>query len=71
MKKTYISPITMLTDQQLSVNLLDQSEPHVNGDGNVEIPGGGQGGDADDGCVKEFNEIELESETNPFENGLW
>jgi len=54
----------------LTNNLLNNSNPHINEDDNVVFPGGeGEGGDADDGCVKEINE--LETELNPFENGLW
>lgn len=68
MKKTYISPITILQTQRLTMSILDKSNPHVNDEGNVVFPGGeGEGGDADDGCVKELNEIE----TDPFKDGLW
>jgi hypothetical protein len=50
------------------MSILDNSNPHVNDEGNVVFPGGeGEGGDADDGCVKELNEIE----TDPFKDGLW
>ena len=70
MKKTYITPIMMIELQRLTSSILDNSNPHVNGDGNVEVPGGGEGGDADDGCAKEINEM-MENEKDPFDNGLW
>lgn len=70
MKKIYISPTTIEEEMNLTNNLLNNSNPHINEDDNVVFPGGeGEGGDADDGCVKEINE--LETELNPFENGLW
>jgi hypothetical protein len=68
MKKTYSLPITILENQILTEHLLDNSNPHVNDEGNVEFPGGeGEGGDAYDRCVKEINEIE----TDTFKDGLW
>ena len=71
MKKTYFTPIMMIEQQRLTSSILDNSNPHVNGDGNVEFPGGeGEGGDADEGCAKEIHEL-MESEKDPFDNGLW
>ena len=71
MKKTYFTPIIMIEQQRLTSNILDNSNPYVNGEGNVEFPGGeGESGDADEGCAKEINEI-MESEKDPFDNGLW
>ena len=64
MKKNYIIPNTMFTEMLNTHTYLQAaSDPHVNDDGNVEIPGGGEGGDADDGCTKERNAWE--------EGGLW
>ena len=52
-----VNPQNMYTYMQTA------SDPHVNDDGNVEIPGEGGGGNADDGCVKERNAWN--------EGGLW
>ena len=68
MKKTYTTPIMMIEQLRMRNSILDTSKPHINDEGNAEFPGGeGEGGDADEGCVKEFNEIE----TDPFKDGLW
>lgn len=71
MKKTYITPIIMIAQHIMRDNILDTSNPHVNDEGNVEFPGGeGGGGDADDGCAKEINEM-IENDKDPFDSGLW
>ena len=64
MKKNYIIPETMFEDT-LNIHSYMQtaSDPHINDDGNVEIPGEGGGGNADDGCTKQRNAWE--------EGGLW
>jgi len=64
MKKNYIIPETMFEDT-LNIHSYMQtaSDPHINDEGNVEIPGEGGGGNADDGCTKQRNAWE--------EGGLW
>ena len=64
MKKNYIIPETMFEDT-LNIHSYMQtaSDPHINDEDNVEIPGEGGGGNADDGCTKQRNAWE--------EGGLW
>ena len=70
MKKIYTTPIMMTAQHILRDSILSTSKPHINDDGNVEFPGGGEGGDADDGCAKEINEM-IENDDDPFDKGLW
>ena len=71
MKNTYITPIMIIEHPRMKNNILNASNPHINEEGNVEFPGGdGEGGDADDGCVKEINEL-IENEKDPYKYGLW
>ena len=53
MKKNYIIPETMNNYIDIISYMQNASDPHINDDGNVEIPGEGGGGNADDGCAKD------------------
>ena len=53
MKKNYIIPETMNNYIDIRSYMQNASDPHINDDGNVEIPGEGGGGNADDGCAKD------------------
>ena len=53
MKKNYIIPETMNNYIDFISYMQNASDPHINDDGNVEIPGEGGGGNADDGCAKD------------------
>lgn len=64
MKKNYIIPETMKqVNLHTDTYLQAASDPHINDDGDVVIPGEGGGGNADDGCAKERNAWES--------GGLW